>query len=80
MDRIVLERVGDLELVVLPQVFNPRLFYTSDFLISQLDSESIPAGSRVLYMGTGSGIGAVVAATLGSQVVAVDIASDATLS
>lgn len=78
LGRNVLERVGNLELVVLPQVFNPGLFYTSAFLISQLDSDSIPSGSHVLDMGTGSGIGAVVAASLGSQVVAVDIAPDAT--
>ena len=73
----MLERVGDLELVVLPHVFNPRLFYTSDFLVSQLDSESIPSGSRVLDMGTGSGVCAVAAASLGNQVVAVDIDPDA---
>ncbi len=77
LSRVVLERVGDLELVVLPHVFNPRLFYTSDFLVSQLDSKSIPSGSRVLDMGTGSGVCAVVAASLGSQVVAVDIDPDA---
>ena len=78
MSRIVLERVRDLEIVVLPHVFNPHLFYTSDFLIRHLDSKSIPSGSRVLDMGTGSGVCAVVAASLGNQVVAVDIDLDAT--
>ena len=78
LSRIVLERVRDLEIVVLPHVFNPHLFYTSDFFISHLDSKSIPSGSRVLDMGTGSGVCAVVAASLGNQVVAVDIDLDAT--
>ncbi len=77
MSRIVLERVRNLEIVVLPQVFNPHLFYTSNFLVRHLDSESIPTGSRVLDMGTGSGVCAVVAASLGNQVVAVDIDPDA---
>ena len=47
LSRVVLERVGDLELVVLPHVFNPRLFYTSDFLVSQLDSNLEMSGLEV---------------------------------
>lgn len=77
LSRIVLERVRNLEIVVLPHVFNPHLFYSSDFFVSHLDTKSIPSGSRVLDMGTGSGVCAVVAASLGSQVVAVDIDPDA---
>jgi methylase of polypeptide subunit release factors len=69
---LVLEHVGGMPLVVLPDVFNPTLFGSSQFLLSALPAH-VQTGMRVLDMGTGSGIGALGAARLGAQVVAVDI-------
>jgi release factor glutamine methyltransferase len=72
-DRLVLERVAGQPLLVLPGVFNPRLLRTGEYLALCLDRHLVPPGSRVLDMGTGSGIGALFAAREAGQVVAVDI-------
>lgn len=61
-DRLVLEMVAGKPLIVLPQVLNPKLFFTGEFLVQTLNPELIPPGSAVLDMGTGSGVGAVFAA------------------
>jgi HemK-related putative methylase len=75
--RLVLEWVdGDLPLVVLPDVFNPKLLRSGEFLVHQLRRQPalLPAhGGRVLDLGCGSGVGALVAARAGCRVVAVDI-------
>jgi len=72
--RTVLEDVDGLSILVLPEVFNPKLLRTGEFLVQQLRRrELLPAGSRVLDMGSGSGAGAVAAARAGCSVVAVDI-------
>lgn len=72
-DRLVLEQVADLPILVLPEVFNPKLFWSSELLAATLAPELVPPGSTVLDMGTGSGIGAAVAARWARRVVAVDI-------
>lgn len=72
-DRLVLEEVAGKPILVLPGVFNPKLFRTGEFLVETLDSQLVPPGSTVLDMGTGSGIGAVFAARWARRVVAVDI-------
>jgi methylase of polypeptide subunit release factors len=72
--RLSIERVDDVSLVVLPDVFNPKLFRTGAALARQLDERRVRPGMAVLDMGTGSGIGAVFAARRGARVVAVDIA------
>ena len=72
---LVIERLeNDLPVVVLPQVFNPKLFRSGEFLVQELGRDGLlqPA-KRVLDLGTGSGAGAVTAARAGCQVVAVDI-------
>lgn len=70
--RLVLETVAGAPFVVLPEVFNPALFSTSEFLVTYLGPETVPSG-LVLDMGTGSGVGAVVAARWARRVIAVDI-------
>jgi methylase of polypeptide subunit release factors len=76
-DRLVVERIGGLPIIVLPGVFNPRLFRTGDFLARSLGPELVPAGSLVLDMGTGSGVGAIFAAPHARRVIAVDISIQA---
>ncbi len=71
--RVVLEQVCGYPLVILPQVFNPRLLRSGELFAARLDQTTIPAGCRVLDLGTGSGIGAITAARWAREVVAVDI-------
>lgn len=75
--RLTLEQVGDIPILVLPDVFNPALFHTSEALIAQLSGLPLGPGAKVLDMGTGSGIGAVAAARRGAAVTAVDISPEA---
>jgi release factor glutamine methyltransferase len=73
-ERTVLETVYGLHLVVLPDVFNPKLLRSGAFLVSQLHRvELLPPGSRVLDLGSGSGACGLAAARRGCAVVAVDI-------
>ncbi len=69
--RVVLEEVLGTPIVVLPDVFNPKLLRSGEFLLQQL--ERLPAGTRVLDLGSGSGAAGVLAAKRGCSVVAVDI-------
>jgi release factor glutamine methyltransferase len=81
LGRTVLERVDGVPLLVLPEVFNPRLFRSGAWLaraIASLPPAPVPAEApdrapRALDMGTGSGIGAVFAARRGYRVTAVDV-------
>ena len=75
--RLTLEHVGDMPILVLPDVFNPTLFHTSEALVEQLAGLPLGPGTAVLDMGTGSGIGAIAAARRGAPVVAVDISPEA---
>lgn len=72
-DRLVLEEVDGRPLLILPQVLNPVLFATGDFLANTLSEDLIPPGSTVLDMGSGSGVGAIFAAQWAARVIAVDI-------
>ena len=73
--RLVLERVNGRPLLVLPEVFNPALFASGALLAREISrrGELLPPGSRVLDLGTGSGIGAIAAAGRAQAVVASDI-------
>ena len=71
-NRLVVENVLGRAIVVLPQVFNPMLFRSGEFLARWAEAIVQP-GQSVLDMGTGSGAGALFAAGKGAHVVAVDI-------
>ncbi|HYN90029.1 MAG TPA: HemK2/MTQ2 family protein methyltransferase [Ardenticatenaceae bacterium] len=75
--RLVVEEVAGAPILVLPEVFNPKLFRTGEFLVGCLGPRVIRPGSEVLDMGTGSGVGAIFAARWASRVVAVDVNPEA---
>jgi HemK-related putative methylase len=70
---VVLERVGNFPLLILPGVLNPRLTRSGAFFATQLNAGLLGRGSEVLDMGTGSGVCAIAAAQYARRVVAVDI-------
>jgi len=74
---IVIERAADMPLVVLPQVFNPRLLRSGEFFAEQVKAGLVRSGETVLDLGTGSGICAIAAAQWSNHVVAVDINPEA---
>jgi release factor glutamine methyltransferase len=67
------ERWRELRLVVVPTVSNPRLLRTGVFFAEFIDSLPIGPDTRVLDLGTGSGICALAAARRSARVSAVDI-------
>jgi methylase of polypeptide subunit release factors len=69
---LVLEHTLGRPMMVLPEVFNPTLFFSSELLANVL-ADVVRPGYAVLDMGTGSGIQAITAACLGARVVAVDV-------
>lgn len=72
-NRLTLERISEVPLVILPEVFNPTLFFSSKFFVQSFSAEWITPGGTVLDLGTGSGVGAVFAARWAARVVAVDV-------
>jgi release factor glutamine methyltransferase len=72
-DEFRLEWVQGMPFIVTPSVFNPKIPRSGEFLASQADSKLIGWDGDVLDMGTGSGVGAVLAARYARRVVAVDI-------
>jgi len=72
-NRLALEQVAGYELVILPEVMNPRIFRSGEYFSSVLSDNLIAPHSHVLDMGSGSGIVALVAARWASRVLAVDI-------
>ncbi|MFQ5613242.1 MAG: HemK2/MTQ2 family protein methyltransferase [Anaerolineae bacterium] len=80
--RLVLEEIDGVPLIVLPDVFNPVLLRTGEFMAGVLLKMPLPANGAegplsVLDLGTGSGVGAIFAARRGAQVTAVDINPEA---
>jgi HemK-related putative methylase len=78
--RHVVEFVNDVPLLILPEVLNPVVFRSGEYLARML-CELMPGGlataGRALDMGTGSGIGAIFAARAGYRVVGIDINPEA---
>jgi len=72
-DRLRLERVHDVPVLVIPGVANPKLLRTGAFFASRIDAQLITPGAAVLDMGTGSGVCALFAARHGAHVVGVDV-------
>jgi HemK-related putative methylase len=72
-NHLVLERLAGRPFLVLPAVFNPTLFFSSEFMVGSFNETLIPAGAHLLDVGTGSGVGAVFAADWAAQVTAVDV-------
>jgi release factor glutamine methyltransferase len=71
---VVIEHVDGLPLVVLPDVFNPKLLRSGEFLAQQVSRPGrIPTGARVLDLGSGSGAAGIAAAKRGCAVTAIDI-------
>lgn len=76
-DSLVLEEDLGFPLLVLPGVFNPTLFLTTEVLVRHLEQHPFPDGCSVLDVGTGSGALAVAAARNAGRVVAVDVNPEA---
>ncbi len=76
-DRLRIERVFDLPIVVLPSVANPKVLRTGAFFASRIDGRLVAPDAEVLDVGTGSGICALFAARHARRVVAVDINPEA---
>jgi len=73
-----LEWVEKTPFVVWPDVLNPVVFRSGEWLARSLKALAGAAGSgSALDMGTGSGVGAIFAAKLGYRVTAVDINPEA---
>jgi HemK-related putative methylase len=72
-DDFRLEWLHGMPLLVIPSVFNPKLLRTGAFLAAQVDREPLTVRSRVLDMGTGSGVCALRAARQARDVIAVDL-------
>jgi len=70
---LTLETIEGRPILVLPDVFNPKIFLTTPLLIRALEHTGLRPGVRVLELGTGSGAIGVAAARLGATVIAADI-------
>lgn len=68
-----MEWVGGMPLIVLPGVFNPKLFRSGEFLACALGPDRVRESARVLDLGTGTGVAAITAARWARRVIATDI-------
>ena len=70
---VCLEKIGDLSLLITPEVFNPNLFGSSVFMLNYLQSHFAHFQGEALDIGCGSGLLGVWLAQQGAQVTATDI-------
>lgn len=75
-NRLVMERVAGHPIIVLPTVFNPALFFSSGLFAATLRSIDLKPETKVLEVGTGSGLLSIVAAERSGNVTATDINPD----
>jgi HemK-related putative methylase len=75
--RLVLEEIAGVPLIVLPEVFNPVLLRTGEFMVRALAEVELAPRAKVLDLGTGSGVGSVFTARRGAAVTAIDINPEA---
>lgn len=75
--RLVMEEIDGVPLIVLPEVFNPVLLRTGEFMVRALADVPLVQEARVLDLGTGSGVGSVFSARRGAVVTAIDINPEA---
>ena len=62
LKQVKIEQVQGRSLVVVPDVFNPVLFFSSSFLAEVLESETLcPKGASILDLGCGSRVLSVIA-------------------
>ncbi|MBI3977924.1 MAG: methyltransferase [Chloroflexi bacterium] len=71
--RFAVEWIDGVPLVVLPDVFNPKLFRSGELLARYLAGPGAEPGASVLDLGTGSGVIAIFAGRWARRVVAVDL-------
>jgi HemK-related putative methylase len=76
-ETVVLEHIEGVPLLVTPGVLNPRSMRSGAFFASRLVHAPLTADSKVLDMGTGSGVCALVTARHSNHVTAVDIDDNA---
>jgi release factor glutamine methyltransferase len=72
-ERLVLERIRGIPVVVFPGVFHPGLFFSTTLLFDAFDQLPLRPSFCVLDLGTGTGICAIFLAMKGAHVTATDI-------
>lgn len=77
IERDLSYRYGDLKLILEPGIFHPKYFKSSQLLLQHVETSDV-LGKKVLEMGSGSGITALLATRKGAIVTAVDINPKAT--
>lgn len=82
--RVVLEHVAGIDIVVLPSVYNPVVFRAGEYFAKLLSEMRLPgitatgdSPATALDMGSGTGVIAIVAASRGYRVDAVDLNDEA---
>lgn len=54
--RLTFEKIAGKSFVIMPSVFNPRIFRSGEFMAQHLNSQLIPSGTTILDMGRAVGL------------------------